>query len=179
MYCCGIPFCNASEQHQAAIDAGKPARSIYVEGRGAETFDACIASFRAGGTLGLVGGLRILGTSRKAIVERVLLLKAKNIVPYDLETGERDETRLLDTAMRKVLGGKALREDPRHARRIGRKGGLGKGIAAAQKRNAILQEDIVRRLCTAPELDWTRRGEILGGAPFSISTLRRLYGADN
>jgi hypothetical protein len=38
-----------------------------------------------------------------------------------------------------------------------------------------MHQDIVRRICIAPELSWKRRVEILGGAPFSESTLRRLY----
>jgi hypothetical protein len=165
----------ATEQHQAAIAAGKPERSIYVEGRGAETFDACVAAFRNGGTLGLVGGLRVLGTSRKAIMARVDVLKSKGIVPYNLETGERDGMKLLDAAIATINGVRGMGLDPRRPRRIGAKGGKAKGMAAAKRRDAILQEAIVRRICTAPELNWKRRAEILGGSPFSESTLRRLY----
>lgn len=176
VYCCAIPFHNASQQHQAAVDAGKPLRSIYVEGRGNETFETCIAQFRGHGTLGLSGGLRVLGTSRKAIVERVLRLKEKGIVPYNLDTGERDETRLLDEAICKIAGARALHEDPRRARRQGAKGGTAKGAAAQAKRNEMFREDVVIRLCNHPKLTWDDCAFILGGKPFSASTLRRKYG---
>lgn len=135
-----------------------------------------MASFRGPGTLGLVGGLRVLGTSRMAIVERVRILKAKGIRPYDLETGKTDETELLNDAIAKINGQRALGEDPRRPRRIGSKGGKAKGAAAQARRNAILAEEIVVRLCNAPELSWDRRAEILG-EPWSATTLRRKYGS--
>lgn len=176
IYCCAIPFHNASQQHQAAIDAGKSARSIYVEGRGNETFSTCIGQFRGPGTLGLSWGLRVLGNSRQMIVERVMALKKLHIVPYDLDTGERDETKLLNDAINKIHGAKALREDPRHAGRIGRKGGTSKGVHAQKRRDDLFREDVVIRLCQHPKLTWDDCAEILGGAPFSASTLRRKYG---
>lgn len=166
---------SATQQHQAAIDAGKPERCIYIEGRGAETFEQCVASFRNGGTLGLVGGFRVLGASRKNIMARLRELKKRKIIPYDLDSGSTDQVELLHTAISQIAGARSLRLDPRQPKRLGRKGGLQKGINAQAKRNAILQEDIVRRICTAPELDWERRAEILG-PNFSESTLRRLYG---
>lgn len=175
VYCCKIPFLTTGEQHQAALDAGLPARAIYVEGRGAETFETCLASFRNGGTLGLVGGLRVLGTARKVIVERVLALKAKGVVPYDLDSGERDETKLLNDAICKINGGRALGEDPGHAKRIGAKGGSAKGAKAQERRNAIMAEEIVARLWQAKELTGRKTAEILG-PPWSESTLRRKYG---
>ena len=176
VYCSPIPFCTVGQQHQAALDAGKSLRSIYVEGRGAETFEICIAQFRNGGRLGLVGGLRVLGGTRNAIMDRLRELKKRKIVPYDLDTGNEDQAELLDAAINKINGAKALKENRGHARRIGRAGGAAKGIAAADRRDAILKEEIVARLCAAPELGWKRKAEILGGKPFSESTIRRLYG---
>lgn len=168
----------AGEQHQAAVTAGIPERNIYVEGRGAETFETCLASFRAGGTLALIGGLRVLGTSRKVIVDRVLALKAKGVIPYDLDTGERDETKLLNAAICKINGGRALGEDPRHARRIGGKGGTAKGVKSQERRNAIMAEAIVGRLWRFPKATGREVAEILS-APWSESTLRRKYGPKN
>lgn len=176
IYCCAIPFHNASSQHQAAVDAGKPLRSIYVEGRGSETFDVCIGQFRGPGLLGLSGGLRVLGSSRKSIVDRVMLLKQRGIIPYNLDTGERDETVLLNEAIVKLAGARALKEDPRQARKIGAMGGAAKGVAAQAKRAAMFREDVVIRLCQHPKLTWQDCADILGGAPFSASTLRRKYG---
>lgn len=135
-----------------------------------------MAAYRGPGRLGLVGGLRVLGSNRKMIVERVRLLKAKGITPYDLDTGCTDETELLDAAIRKLSGARGMGEDPRRPRRIGRRGGEAKGIKAQARRNAILAEEIVVRLCNAPELSWARRAEILG-PPWSATTLRRKYGS--
>lgn len=176
VYCCAISFHNASQQHQAAIDAGKSPRSIYVEGRGNETFDACIAQFRGPGTLGLSGGLRVLGNKRQTIVDRALLLKKLQITPYDLDTGEKDGIKLLNDAISKINGAKALKADPRHARRIGAKGGRSKGIQAQVRRDELFREDVVIRLCEHPKLSWDDCAAILGGKPFSASTLRRKYG---
>lgn len=176
VYCCTIPFSSATQQHQAAVGAGKPARSIYIEGRGNETFETCIGQFRGPGTLGLCGGLRVLGTSRKAIMERASVLKARGIVPYDLDTGERDGMKLLDTAIGLLAGAKALRNDPSQPKKIGRKGGLVKGALADARRKDLFREDVVIRLCQHPKLTWQDCADILGGAPFSASTLRRKYG---
>lgn len=175
IYCHAIPFHNASQQHQAALDAGRPLRSIYVEGRGNETFENCLAQFRGPGTLGLSGGLRVLGTSRKAIVDRVLMLKERNITPYNLDTGERDETKLLNEAIAKIAGARALREDPRRAKRQGAKGGNAKGAAAKARRAKLFPEEVVMRLCQHPKLNWQDCADIMGGTPYSASTLRRRY----
>lgn len=109
------------------------------------------------------------------IVARVRILKAKKITPYDFDTGLTDETELLNHAIAKINGQRSLGEDPRRPRRLGKRGGEMKGIKAQQRRNAILAEEIVVRLCNAPELNWERRAEILG-APWSATTLRRKYG---
>lgn len=124
----------------------------------------------------MVGGLRVLGASRVTIVARVRFLKSKGVTPYDFDTGETDETELLNAAIQKINGQRALGIDSRRPRQIGARGGRAKGRAAETRRNSIMNSDIVRRICTAPELNWTRREEILGGPPFSQSTLRRLYG---
>jgi hypothetical protein len=107
-------------------------------------------------------------------VARVRILKNKDIIPYDLDTGLADETELLNAAIAKINGARVLGEDPRRPRRMGAKGGTMKGVKAQQRRDAIMAEDIVRRLCAAPELTWDRKAEILGDG-WSASTLRRKY----
>jgi hypothetical protein len=109
------------------------------------------------------------------IVARVRHLKSLGIRPYDLDTGETDETELLNAAIAKINGHRGMGIDPRVPRRRGARGGRAKGAAYEQRRNAIMAQAIVRRLCEAPELSWDRRAEILG-APWSASTLRRHYG---
>lgn len=109
------------------------------------------------------------------IVERVRRLKALGITPYDLETGNTDETELLNDAIQKINGQRALGEDPRRPRRMGARGGRMKGVRSQERRDAIMSDAIVRRLCQATELSWERRAEILG-PPWSATTLRRHYG---
>lgn len=109
------------------------------------------------------------------IVERVRLLKAKGITAYDFDTGVTDETELLNAAISKINGQRALGEDPRRPRRIGKRGGTMKGVKALQRLNAILAEEIVVRLCNHPKLSWNECAAILG-KPWSATTLRRKYG---
>ena len=121
--------------------------------------------------------MRVLGGSRVGIVARVRYLKSLGITPYDLDTGETDETELLNAAIQRINGARSLRLDPRQPRRLGRKGGLAKGVAAQERRNSIMAEDIVQRICAHPKLNWEDRADILG-LPWSESTLRRKYGAE-
>lgn len=101
-------------------------------------------------------------------------MKAKNVRPYDLERGVTDTAELLNDAIAKITGARALREDPRQAKRVGRKGGLAKGVAADAKRNAVMAEDIVQRLCEHSKLTWDDCAAILG-KPWSATTLRRKF----
>lgn len=116
----------------------------------------------------------MLGSSRVVIVARVRELKARGITCFDLDTGQTDETELLNAAIQKINGQRALGLDPRRPRRMGERGGRAKGVAAQRRRDAILSQDIVRRICAAPELSWKRRAEILGPT-FPETTIRRLF----
>lgn len=119
-----------------------------------------------------------MGASRVMIVARLRDMKARGVKPFDIVTGQTDEMELLNAAIQKINGQRALGiDDPRRPRRIGRQGGVAKGIAAQRRRDAVMGQDVVRRLCAAPELNWERCAEILG-PNFSASTLRRLYGKD-
>lgn len=178
IYCCSVPLLTAKEQAVTARHMGRPDRDIFIEGRGAETFSACIAAIRGPGTLGLVGGLRVFGDSRKAMMAKMHILRERHIQPYDLKTGVYDPTDLLDAALASLNSYRRMGTDRRRPKVIGRKGGFKKGIRAAEHRNSLMAEEIVRRLCEHPKLNWRDCAQILGGAPFSESTLRRLYGGN-
>lgn len=122
-----------------------------------------------------MGGLRVLGSSRALIVARVRELKTRGVTVFDFDTGETDEINLLNAAIQKINGQRTLGEDPRRPRSMGARGGRGKGLAAARRRDNLLRQDIVRRLCHHPKLNWEDCEAILGGPPFSASTLRRLF----
>lgn len=174
IYCKDIIYLKVKDQLEIARKAGRQDRDIFVEGRGAETLDACLNAIRGAGTLGLPGGLRAFGDSRVAIMEKMRALRARGIRVYDLQTGEDDTGELLAEAVAKIAGARSLRLNPRQPVRLGRRGGMVKGIRAQEKRDAILQEAIVKRLCAHPKLNWKDCAQILG-PNWSESTLRRLY----
>lgn len=175
IYCANIPRFTAKEQEHIALNTGRPPRDIFIDGRGAENFAACVSAIRGTGTLGLVGGLRILGSSRTAIMGNLRLLKERNILPYNLETGVSDIVELLDEAILKINGQKTMMGDPKRPKKMGRRGGLQKGVRAQEYRTSIINPDIVRRLCACHKLTYDDCSQILGGPPFSASTLRRQF----
>jgi hypothetical protein len=176
VYCDHTPFCGVKEQEAAALKAGRSPRDIFVEGRGAETFLACVEAIRGRGTLGLVGGLRVFGGSRKLVMEKVRVLRERGITPYDLQTGVDDQAELLHQAITKIAGARAMQNNRHYPKRIGRRGGMAKGVAHQKRRNDQIDEEIVKRLCAHPNLSWGDCALILGKG-FSESSLRRLYGA--
>lgn len=176
IYCCSIPLSTGKEQAITAHHMGRSDRDIFVEGRGAETFAACVAAIRGPGTLGLVGGLRVFGDSRPAMMAKVRILRERRIHPYDLKTGVSDPVDLLDAAIASLNAHSRMGPDKRRPKRLGRHGGEMKGKRAKEHRDSIMNEDVVRRLCEHPALSWEDCSDILGGPPFSASTLRRQFG---
>lgn len=178
VYCCSVWFSTAQEQKAVALNAGHPKKHIYTEGEHHEDFMTCVRSYRDGGRMGLVGGLYILARNSEMLKVRLEILREHRIVPYDFETKEDDGAKLYSEAMSNILGNKRFKGDKKHHKRISAKGGNAKREKAADKRNAIMQEDIVRRLCAHPKLTWEDRVRIMGGAPFTKATLQRHYGPE-
>ena len=86
---------------------GASARTVYVEGRGAETLGALVKAARSGEVIGLAGGYRVFGESRQQIMSAVRALKGKGAVLLDIETEERsdrDGDEMLDRALRRIHG---------------------------------------------------------------------------
>lgn len=176
IYCASVPHSTGKEQAQIALRAGRPERGIFIEGRGAENFTACVAAIRGPGTLGLVGGYRVLGDGRSAIMEKLRVLRDRDITPYNFITGVVDSAELLSEAIGKISGARALRATKQYPRALGRRGGQMKGARADEYRTSIMPDEILQRLCQHSKLTWQDCADILGGKPFSASTLRRRYG---
>ena len=175
IYCCSLPHSTGKEQAQIALRAGRVPRNIFIEGQGAENFSACIAAIRGRGTLGLVGGARVLGEARKTIMDRMRLLKARGITPYDFVTGETDPAELLNTAMVKILAFRNLGADPQAAKKRGKRGGTMKGVRAREHRDSLMPDEIVQRLWRCHKLTGEDVANILG-KPWSETSLHRQYG---
>ena len=63
-------YAKTKEQEAALIAHGLLAKAIYLEERGAETLEACLATFRdRPGTLLIAYDLRALGASKRAVAE--------------------------------------------------------------------------------------------------------------
>lgn len=131
-----FPLWPAERQIELLVKAGLSKRHIYVEGSGAMTLSAI--RMRRGETLGVAGGLRVLGTNRKDIVAAVGKLHAASAAILDVMTGERsdkDGVAMLDRALAKIHGEKTIKTKA-NARAMGAIGGKAKGRAAKRLRMA-------------------------------------------
>lgn len=170
-----LPKIPVAAQVAELTAAGITDRDIYIDGRGAESLSACLAAFRGRpGELVIAADLRVFGESRKAILDQLAMLERLKITVHDIANKETSQPLMMDRALSALADYKRWKGSKKVAASSGRRGGRAKGDAAAEARNAIMREDIIRRLCAAPELPWKRKVEILG-EPFTLSTLRRHY----
>lgn len=176
VYCASFTHSTGKEQAQAAARMGHAERDIFIEGRGAENFSACLAAIRGPGTLGLYGGLRVLGSSRKEVMDKLRIIRERHIRPYNIKTGVCDIADLLDEAIVRINAHRAIGDDRGRPKRMGRRGGQMKGVRAQEHRDSVMTEGVVQRLCAHPKLSWEDCAAILGNPPFSATTLRRKYG---
>lgn len=169
-------FCTQKDYRAALMTYGLSERHIFQRGAGAEDLDPCLATFRGRpGWLVMAQDLRAFGGTKRLVAARVDELERAKIRVLDLSHPEHQTYSAQMQHAHILISGSRFQGDRRRARRQGRDGGLGRGRAANERRNALLHQDIVRRICSAPELTWKRRVEVMGGPPFSESTLRRLY----
>lgn len=79
--------------------------------------------------------------------------------------------------LRQVLGlsGRKRGASGAVARRIGAAGGAAKGISSAAKREQVWPTELVMEILDRPGMTYDKAAELLGGAPFSATTLRRHY----
>lgn len=155
---------------------GLPEQAIYVQGRGAEGLQACLESFRGrAGRLIIAHDLRVFGATKAAVADMMAHLEKVGIQITDIAHPE-DTTvaQMLQRAQVAISG--ARFQDRRQARRMGARGGLGKGVGAQVTREGLAQKWLVDRIVDHRHIPWTLKVELLS-PHFSESTLRRHYGS--
>ena len=167
-------FCTSERGKDRLIEFGFDEREIYQLGHGAETFEACLNSYRGlEGWIVIPSDARDLGSNKRVISEAVSELEKGKIRILSL-THPEDDTYAAIIQRGHVAISNSRFTDPHKARSQERWGGEAKGSAAAAKRNAVMADEAVRRLCAHPKLTLSDCAEILGPL-FSESTLRRNY----
>lgn len=168
-------FCKNKDQVAALMACGLVEKVIYQDGRGAEDLERCLASFRGrGGTLMIAPDLTVFGDSRKAVAAVMDRLERAKIRVVDV-VHPQDETVAAMMRRADVMISHTGLMCRRTAKRRGRFGGIGKGRAAQERRNAAAPTDYVQRLVQHREIPWRVKLEVLGPG-FSPSTLRRHHG---
>lgn len=168
-------FCRNIE-HTAAFRAyGMPEKLIWVDGRGAEDLEHCLASFRGRpGRLLVAPDLRVFGASRKAVSATMARLEKAKIRVVDV-IHPQDETIAQMLQRASVLIGRPRFRDRRVARSRGQQGGLAKGEKAKSDRARIDTDTLIRNVVAEYKaIGWERVLRICGGW-ISESTLRRHY----
>lgn len=181
-YAAKIPF-SSWEAQELGLEAepfenGKLA--IYVEGRGAETLEQCLAAFRKEpGELWVYGGYRVLGGSREKIMAIIRDLKRRKIIVVDKMNKERSDqhdSEMLDRALRQILGANKVRGSRMFARKIAARGGKAKGESMERKRQEIADEAVIRNVVNCPLLTWEWKVKIFDGKISEATMRRRYYG---
>lgn len=174
VFCATVWNSTAKEQREFALAKGKTVKQIHTQGEQGESFETCANSFRNGGTLGLVGGLFILGQDTKMLNERLQVCRDKRIEPYDMKTGETNGLKLHAEAMKNILGNKKFKGNKKKHKQISSRGGQGKGKSMEQKRDGIAVEWLLRNIANCPYLTWPQKVALLNDE-ISEGTLRRKF----
>lgn len=169
-------FSRSKEDTQWLHRHGLPDKRIYQAGRGAESLDECFASFRGRvGKLIIARDLRALGETKQSVAATMARLEKARIRVVDIShPADTTVAEMVQRASVAISGYRFL--DKRRAKRIGRSGGLGKGVGAQNLRDGLAPKWLVDRIVDNREVPWSVKEELL--APhFSASTLRRHYGS--
>jgi hypothetical protein len=167
-------FCCAKQYVPSFRAYGLPDKLIWLEGRGAETLDRCLASFRGRpGRLLVAPDLTVLGTARREISAVMARLERGRIRVVDI-IHPQDETvaEMIHRAANQIC--RTRFRDRRTARRRGKSGGLARGMAQAQKRAEIAADWVIRNIVNDPDISWDKAVEIFDGR-ISEATMRRRY----
>lgn len=170
-------YARNKEQAQWLKSHGLPDKAIYLQGRGAEDLDECLASFRGRvGKLIIAHDLRVFGEAKKDVAAVMTRLEKARIRVVDVS--HPGDTTIAEMVQRASIAISGTRfRDRRTAKRMGRAGGLGRGIGAQNLREGFAPTWLVNRIVDAREIRWPLKVELL--APhFTQATLRRHYGAN-
>lgn len=170
-------FAVTKEDAERLRDHGLPDKAIYQAGRGAESLEECLASFRGRvGKLVIARDLRAFGASKRDVAAAMANLeKAKIRVVDILHPGDVTVAEMMQRAGTAISGGRF--RDRRAAKRMGRAGGLGRGMGCKNLREELVPTWLLDRIVDEREIPWHIKVALV--APhFSQSTLRRHYGSN-
>lgn len=151
-------------------------RAIWLEARGAETLERCIASFRGRpGRLLIAPDLRVFGQARRDVAAVMAMLERARIKVFDIIHPQDDTVADMMQRAATLISGSRFR-DKRTARRRGRRGGLARADIAAGHRAEIAADWVIRNIVADPDISWKTAVAIFDGK-ISEATLRRRYGS--
>lgn len=146
-----------------------------MKGRGAETLPACFATFRGlPGQLFIASDARVLGNTRRELLAVMHGMEEADIRITDISHEEDNtHTKVLERGLCSIAHARFL-GNSRAARKAGRSGGIGKGIAAQAARDKNVPKWLVRNIVNDRDIPWDVKMRVLDNK-FSQSTLRRRY----
>lgn len=169
-----VGFAVDREGEAKLIAAGIDQDLIWMRGRGAESLAWAIRYLRRrAGMIAVADDLRVFGATRKEISATMAGFHAQGVVVRNVESGEENPHVLVQAAFSAISASAGMRNH-RTARRRGRLGGIGKGIAAAIEREKDVPAYLIRRIVNHPGLPWRIVKDLLKEVA-SVSTLRRKY----
>lgn len=169
-----VGFCVDQEGEAKLIAAGVHPDQIWMRGRGAESLEWAVRWLRRRpGMVCVADDLRIFGASRKEISAWMARFHVQGVVVNDVVEEETNPHLLVQRAFVAIAASAGMRNH-RTARRRGRLGGIGKGIAAAVERENGVPAWLIRKIVNHPALTWAIIKDLIGEVA-SISTLRRRY----
>lgn len=169
-----VGFCVNREGEANLLASGIPEHRIWMRGRGAESLDYALRYFRdTKGVLAVADDLRIFGPTRKDIMSRMGDLHERGITIRDVVMSEENPHALAHRALTAISASSGTK-DHRTARKRGRSGGIGKGIAAQVARDKDVPQWLVRNIVNDRDIPWDVKMRVLDNK-FSQSTLRRRY----
>lgn len=168
-------FCENKDQEAGIVAYGVPTRSVFMAARGAESLEHCLSSFRGRpGTLILAQDLRAFGDTRRQVAETMARLEQGKIKVIDLTHREDVTVSQMLARANNAIAHNRFVGDRQRARRVGRKGGVACGDAAAAKRERMPTKELLDRIVDCRDIPWSVKAEVTG---ITKASLRRHYGS--
>lgn len=168
-------FCTSHKAKGVLLQYGLAEKHVYMLGTGAEDLDACTKAFRGRpGSLVLAEDLRAFGPTKKEVSERADALEKADIRIVDILHPEDQSYSALVRRAHNAISNNHLRKTDL-ARRQGKRGGLGRGISAWNKRDEVAPKWLIDKIVNHGQIPWKVKLDLL--APyFTKATLYRHYG---
>lgn len=165
-------FCTTKEGEEQLKAAG--VTRIWRRGHEHESLHHCLITYRGRqGWIVMAEDIRAFGDNKREVAAQCAALEKMNVRIKDLSHPEHETYSEHQQFAHVKISGARL-QDKRAAKRVGRLGGVGKGVAAKSRRFAQMGEEYISRIVNHPELTWAIKKELLAGIA-SISTMRRLF----